>query len=327
MGIKKQIQNSIAGWVMGKYSFIGRDNGTTYLHDFNEDRQEFATVIYLNIVELLTEITNDVTLILKRGDVMLFSELNVFFNKYGQEVLNELFTSGFSVIVYDGSYFKLLTTDEFNVNAKGQVTVTNPNFKNSETYVMKSDTYRMSGRSDKAVLSGFLKYLDNVMNASNTTTARLGTLIMASPKQSAGLPTEAKFTDIEKTSAEKDISENYGSLSTQKQILIWRKAMDFSTINLSALDSKTIDKAKFAIEAICDRLKVPSSQVSMIDASSGSNGLSNGGEIREGDLLKYKAFERLLNKTFIRMANDLDLIVDYEIYNKPVAKAEPIKQF
>ena len=92
--------------------------------------------------------------------------------------------------------------------------------------------------------------------------------------------------------------------------------MQFTQINLSALDSKTIEKSKFAIQSICDRLKIPANQVSMIEGST-SNGLSNGGEIREGDLLKYKTFERLLNKTFIRMAKDLDLIVDYTIYNKP----------
>lgn len=97
--------------------------------------------------------------------------------------------------------------------------------------------------------------------------------------------------------------------------------MDFTTVNLSGLDSKTIEKSKFAIQAICDRIKVPSNQVSIIDGSS-SNGLSNGGELREGDLLKYKAFERLLNKTFVKMAKDLDLVIDYKIYNKPIQEAE-----
>ena len=98
--------------------------------------------------------------------------------------------------------------------------------------------------------------------------------------------------------------------------------MQFTIINLAGLDSKTIEKSKFAISAICDRLKIPSNQVSIIDSSSGRNTLSNGGEIREGDLLKYKSFERLLNKTFVKMAKDLDLIIDYTIYNKPVVTTD-----
>ena len=78
---------------------------------------------------------------------------------------------------------------------------------------------------------------------------------------------------------------------------------------------------------IADRLKIPSNQISVIESSTYGNALSNGGEMREGDMLKYKAFERLLNKTFVRMASDLDLKVDYTIYNKPVAAQPAAPQF
>jgi hypothetical protein len=212
-----------------------------------------------------------------------------------------------------------LDKTEYTINAKGEV-VPNYKYKKSTVYVLKSDSFRMHGKSDKMMLAGFLKYLNNVLNASNTTTARLGSLIMASPKQLTGSPTMTTLTKLEKDEAETEISENYGGLRNQKQILIWKQAMDFTTVNLSGLDSKTIEKSKFAIQAICDRIKVPSNQVSIIDGSS-SNGLSNGGELREGDLLKYKAFERLLNKTLVKMAKDLDLVIDYTIYNKPMREA------
>ena len=180
----------------------------------------------------------------------------------------------------------------------------------------------MNGKSDRQFLGGFLTYLDNVMNASNTTTARLGSLIMASPKQASSLPVMATLEKSEKDDIEKEISEEYGGLKKQKQILIWKQSMEFTTINLAGLDRETINKAKFAVTAICDRLKIPANQVALIDATTSSNSLSNGGQYREGDLLKYKTFERLLNKTFVRMATELDLVVDYSIYNKPVAKSE-----
>jgi len=44
--------------------------------------------------------------------------------------------------------------------------------------------------------------------------------------------------------------------------------------------------------------------------------------MRECDIMKYKSFERLLNKTFIKMAKDLDLVIDYTIYNKPEMKTQ-----
>jgi hypothetical protein len=141
-------------------------------------------------------------------------------------------------------------------------------------------------------------------------------MIMASPENPAGVNTIKRIDDPERDAIQKHISENYGSLSSQRQIYIWKEQMKFQMINLSGMDSKTIDKAKFAITVICDRIKVPANQIGVIDASN-TNSLSNGGEMREGDIMKYKSFERLLNKTFVKMAKDLELIIDYDIYNKP----------
>lgn len=318
------IKNSIAKWVLGGYSYIGKPNGKSYLRDFSEVRQEFAQVIFMNIVELLTDIANDVTLVLKKGNSMLFAEFNVFFSDYGQMVLNKLFNKGCAVIAYNSTGFILLEDDEFSTDAKNKVQVNNSRYSNYEIYVMKSDSLVSNGMSDRTFLSGFLKYLDNVLNASNTTTARLGTIIMASPQNVTGSPVMQTITDMEKQQAEDDISKDYGGLKNQRQILIWRQAMNFTTVSLSGLDGKTIEKSKFAIEAICDRLKVPANQVSIIEASSNSNSLSAGGQVREGDLLKYKTFERLLNKTFVKMARDLDLQIDYTIYNKPVTTTTTI---
>lgn len=316
-----KIKNTIAKWVLGDYSFVGKSNGKSYLPDFFETRQEFSQVIFMNIVELLTDIANDVTLILKSGNQMLFADFNVFFNNYGQQVLNKLFNKGFAVVAYNKGGFVLVDDDEYALDSKNKVIPNSSYYSNHEIYVLKSDSFIMNGQSDRLFLTGFLTYLNNVLNASNTTTARLGSLIMATPQNSGASPVLATISDIDKKAKEKEISEEYGSLKSQKQILIWRQAMQFTQINLSALDSKTIEKSKFAIQSICDRLKIPANQVSMIEGST-SNGLSNGGELRECDLLKYKTFERLLNKTFIRMAKDLDLIVDYTIYNKPVAQTQ-----
>lgn len=322
------IKNSIAKWILGGYSYVGRQDGRNYINDFSEVKHEFAQVMFMNIVELLTDIANDATLTLKRGDAMRFAEFNLFFNNYSQECLNRLFNKGYVVIAYDSSGFNLLESDcDYTLGSKNEIKIVNTKFKKAETYVLKSDTFKMNGKSDRAFLNGFLTYLDNVLNASNTTTARLGSLIMASPKQAASLPTMVKFTKTEIDEIETDISKDYGGLKNQKQIQIWKQAMDFTTINLSGIDSKTIEKSKFAISAICDRLKIPANQVSIIESSTGGSSLSNGGELREGDLIKYKSFERLLNKTFVKMALDLDMVIDYSIYNKPVATVQTTTQY
>ena len=70
------------------------------------------------------------------------------------------------------------------------------------------------------------------------------------------------------------------------------------------------------VEVIADALHISCNQLAIIDAQS-SKALANGGEIREGDILKYKTFERLLDRTFVKWAEDMSLKVDYTIYNKP----------
>jgi len=317
-----KIKDSIAKWILRNYANQGREDGKSFFPDFNEIRQPFAQAIFENIIELLTDLTQDTTLVLRKGDSMLFAEFAELFNTDGQLILNRLFNNGFAVISFNDAGFKLLDDDQFTTDGNSYVLPTAKKYKGARVYVLKSDTFRETGMSDKKKLSGFLSYLDNVLNASNTTTARLGAMIMACPMSSAGLNTESKITDLEQYRKEVGIGEDYGALKSQRQVMIWPRQMGFTTINLSGLDAKTIDKAKFAITVICDRIKVPSNQIGVID-SANTNSLSNGGEMREGDLLKYKSFERLLNKTFVKMANDLDLIVDYEIYNKPEMNTQP----
>ena len=103
------VKNTIAKWVLGGYSYVGRPDGKSFLNDFNEVKQEFAQVLFMNVVELLTELANDVTLTLKKGDAMRFAEFKIFFDNYGQETLNVLFNKGFAVIAYNSGGFALLS--------------------------------------------------------------------------------------------------------------------------------------------------------------------------------------------------------------------------
>ena len=48
-----------------------------------------------------------------------------------------------------------------------------------------------------------------------------------------------------------------------------------------------------------------------------SQTLANGTELREGDYNKYQSFERLLNHTFVRLAEEMGMDLTYTIYNKP----------
>ena len=316
------VRNSIGKWILGGFSNLSRIVGKSFFPDFFEDRQNFSSPIFMNIVELLTDLVDDTTLILKSGSPMLFAEFKVFFDFDGQLALNRLFENGFIVIAHNDAGFALMDTNQFTTNAKNEVYITDPKFKGSRVYVLKSNTYKAYQKSDKQFVYGFLTYLENTLNSSNTTTARLGTMIMATPVTPAASNAVVSLDDIDRKKMEDEISQGYGGLKSQKQIHVWGQQMAFTPVSLASLDARTLDKVKMSVEVICDRIKVPANQCAIIDAAN-ANSLSNGGEMRQGDILKYKSYERLLNRTFINMARDLDLVIDYTIYNKPNLQVQP----
>jgi len=297
---------------------ISEHYGQFFSGDWNIGRLPFGRFAFVSISELLTDLANDVTFQYVSGEKDDFYSFNAFFNYNGQFVLNRLLLDGYVVIGKSNMGLEVLAENQFTKRGDGKDLYAEPNdrTKYTECYVIKSATYQTQGMSDFAFCNPFVKYLDNALNASNTTLERLGAFVVASPKSATNLPTPITLTKNQKEDLEKEIQSEYGALSSQKSIMVLPREMDFNIISLAQLDTRTNDRVRVAILAICDKLRVPANQVAIIDATS-SKSLSNGSELREGDFNKYQSFERLLNKTFVRMAQDMGLNVDYSIYNKP----------
>ena len=321
--IDMKITDSIRNW------FSRRSNNVVYMESLGGfgsldflDRLPFADVVFYNICDLLTDIVAAVNFTYKGGDLALFAGFKAFFESWGKFVLNALFKSGYVVIgrKKNDTYFWVMRPDEYTtITTDGGVVRVVPNDENVIVYVMSSQTMRLEGKSDKEMLKPFLVYLDNVLNGSNTVSERMGAMVVMSPAQASGSPIATVLTDKEKDRIEKIIGgreSEYGYLRKQKSMLLLPNAMNIQTINLASLDNRMVEKVKTAIVAICDRIKVPANQVALIDSTS-SKSLSNGSELREGDITKYRNFRRLLNLTFFQMAVDLGLSVDYVIENEP----------
>lgn len=286
---------------------------------------EFGNVVFNNIMEILTDLTNDVEL--KRDskftDAMDFANFKTFFEQDGKDVLNRYFNFGYIVILLPNGEnirsYKILEKEvDYTIltDERGSWKVVPLNYRDDQIYVMKSSLFLNTGLSHKMFVWPYLKYINSLFNASDTITNRLGSVIVCSPKNISSAPTSVILTEEDKKEIEEDLSKNYGALRNQKQIMILPREMNFENLSLTGIDDKLEEKLKLAVEVICDCLKVPSNQVAVIDANS-SKALSNGSEMIAGDIRKYQSFERLLNETFIRMADDLRIHLTYEIYNKP----------
>lgn len=296
-----------------------KDNGCGYVCSWQDGtRYDYARVIFRNIVELLTDLTNDVVWINKSANNMLFASFVSFFDNYGKIVLNRLYRYGFCVVGYkEGRGFFLLCRNEYREINKSDKSVVQAVDPLVSVYVMRSSTYKEDCTSDWDLLQPFLAFLNDVLNASATISRRLGVVVVASPKNLSSAPTQTILRKDDKKEIEEELQKGYGALRNQHQIMVLPREMSFNTISLATLDIKTQDKARLAILAIADRIKVPANQIAIIDANSGKS-LANGSELREGDFNKYQSFERLLNQTFVEMANNIGLDVTYNVYNKPV---------
>lgn len=320
-----KIVDNIRSWWANRRNNIVTDLSLSGFGGLGCDRMNFANAIFYNICDLLTDISAAVEFRYKRGDLQLFAGFKVFFDTWGKYVLNALFKNGYVVIGYRKSdmWFRVLNRNEYNLNTTNNGVIKADAYdKEMEVYVMSSQTMKLEGKSDRDILLPFLKYLDNVLNGSNTVSERMGAMVIMSPQQASGVPVSTILTEKDKERIEKEIGgkdSKYGYLRNQKSMLLLPNAMNIETINLAGLDNRMTEKVRTAILAICDRIKVPANQVAIIDANS-SKTLANGSELREGDLTKYRNFRRLLNVTFYQMAVDLGLEVDYIIENEPIEK-------
>lgn len=293
---------------------------------------QFGELVFHNIVELLTDLNNDVEFFLvgDRGR-MTFAEFSRFFKSEGETAMWRVYREGFAVVGYklsdekdmDGNDIqrfvtdiRLLDRDEWDERQVNGDTFIRAKDDSWRVYVMKSQTYKMVAKSDWDLCKPAIEFLDNTLNASNTSVKKMGAFVVASPETPSGVPARVTLNPDDKKAMEDEISKGYGLLSRQRQIMLLPQGMRFETISLTGIDNKMLERVKLNVELIADRLKVPASQIAVIDASAGKS-LSNGGEVYEGDRLKYKTYERMLNKTFVALAEAIGLKVTYTIYNKP----------
>ena len=301
------------------------------VHGWGVCNHDFASLIWYNICDLLTDLAEDVKIEDARGAQPLsdegakFAAFRAFFYAWGKTILQRLFDEGYVVIAYQegASRFWQMEPKEYTVKTEGDITVIEPHDPTLNVYVMKSSTYVSRNRSDKSICKGFLDFLDDVLNGSATVSKRLGAVVIASPKNLTSSPTAVVLSEEQKEKLEKDMREDYGALSKQSNLMLLPREMSWQVINLAGLDLKMAEKVKTAILAIVDRIKIPANQVAIIDAQS-SKQLANGGEIREGDKLKYKTFRRLMERTFVDMATYYGLKISYAIDGEPIGESAEV---
>lgn len=315
-------------WDNIKSVFARRDNHTlqVFANGYGQPlvltAHKFGETIFLNAAQLLTDLYSEVvwSAVVETPKYKAWLD---FVNRNGQRIMLQLLrVKGYAVIGYDMrmnadstmeyAFYELPET-KYHVMTKGNREYVECYDPQQMYYVIKSPTYEQTGASDHWHCRGYIAMLDAVFNGATTTAERLGAYVVMSPKQDA---IGGVLVEGEKEEIEKELQHDYGMLSRQKQIMVMPRPMDSAVVSLAAVDARLETKARLAILAITDRLKVPANQIGIIDSTS-SKSLANGTELREGDLSKYRSFRRLLNSTFYDMAVELGMQVNYTLENEP----------
>ena len=279
---------------------------------------DFAKVVFENVCDILVDLVADTTLELKSGNQKTFQAFNKFFNRDGKRAMVDIFKYGYIVIGYQKGNFNLLNSDDYYKTTNGkrlEFKHRDPSWK-GEIIIFEGEHHRIYDMSHLEKLKPFFELLNNVLNASNTVTKKLGVSIFATPRTVSGMNTVNKLFPPQIEELEKSTEKNYGALDTQKIIHFLSDDLRIEVINLAGQNLGLDEKMKVAVLAIADKIKVPANQIGLIDANT-SKAFANGSEMLAGDFQKYQSFERLLTSTFIELAKMLQIDVTYTIYNKP----------
>lgn len=282
----------------------------------------YRNVLFFQFVKLIGNLFYDTTLSYSNSSKAFRRDFDAFltwFDKYAFYTYNYLCFNGFCVIAkisdVSGMYFKTLKTNEYVINdydgkVKPQISGV------TDWYTITSDTFDCFGNSDYSFLFTYLRLAEKYLNNSDLAIDGNGHILFVAP-QAENQHTNTVLTPEQREKWVREMTEE-GKFKDAFVHPYWsNRPIDVRDVDLTNFDTANFDKLIKVMLIVCGHFDLPPSQVPLLQSeASRSGGLSNGGEILAGDLLKYKAFERVLQK-FVLCANHFGLEVDYTIANNP----------
>lgn len=316
MKIRDKIRNSILN-LIGEIS-PNRVKRQAHSINFQIGNFKFAEVIFENITEILIDLQSDTSLIFQGGNDISFDIINLFFKKEGKKFLYYTYRYGRVFLIFEDNVLTIADPIDIQKETRGDYDYYfSKKDKAKRVIVFDSEHYQMYGKSHFDKLFPFFDLLNNILNASNTITKRLGVAVFATPVTPGSSSFTGNLTPEQKKKIEQELENTYGALESQNILHILTEDLKFNQINLAGQNINLTERSKIAILTIADKIKVPANQISLIDASA-SKAFANGSEILAGDFQKYQSFERLLVSTIYPLAEILGCSITYDIYNKPL---------
>lgn len=203
---------------------------------FTLTTEHYAPAVVSSIIDLLLGGLRGATWALNHGRTQTFANFKVFYKTQIEAIIYRLYCDGVVYVVADEGGLRL-TYDEKAADA-----------------VIRSADLLAYNRSTQSLLRPILDYLDNILNAANTSIRKLGTLVLLSPAHDEN---GNGLTPEEARSAETAMAENYGVLDNQNIIKILSHEYKIEKIDVGGSNLSLDSRLQSAVKIICSKLRVP----------------------------------------------------------------------
>lgn len=236
-----------------------------------------------------------------------------------REIFFDLYSKGYFVLLHnsDSTDIEYLPAKYTQVRADGSVYVEGGKMsEGTRAYLFYEKNYKVDGRTMEQVCKTTLDYIDNILNTASTGNARLGNLTILTPS-STPMGSEV-LRDGEKKEIEKLISESYGGLDSQSNLMLFPNSLSTTTISFDFGKLQLFEQLKMEVMQLCDHFNIPY-DILPISGQSTFNNQDN------AYTMLYVTAER-----WVMMIQDafksLGVEFEFELKGKPNTEAQKLEQ-
>lgn len=252
----------------------------------------FAKAVYTSIIDKITNPLRGTMWTLQQGESGKYSKFEYFFKTNSAVFVNKLLADGAAYLGW-GELGLLTFTDSAH-----------------SEYGIKTTDYVCRGQSTEKIIMPLLDYLDDIINASQTSIKRLGRLVLMTPESDVYGP---KMTKAELEDEEKKFEKNYGFLEDQKIVKILNYPYKIQDINVSGSGLNLDSRQQMAVKIVCDKLGVP---YELVAASIVGNPNQTGVYQKEAMIRLYQTVH-YYDDLFKQLAHQMGLVVEWDTPDAP----------
>lgn len=236
-----------------------------------------------------------------------------------REIFFDLYSKGYFVLLYNNTTndIEFLPAKYTQVRADGSVYVEGGKLsEGTRAYLFYEKDYKGSGVTMAETCRTSLEYVDNILNTAVTGNARLGNVTILTPTTNA-MGSEV-LKDNEKKEIERLISESYGGLDNQSNLMLFPNSLSTTTISFDFGKLQLLPQLEMVVKILCGYFNVPYDILPL----SGQSTFNNQDTAYSMLYVTAERWVMMIQDAF----KSLGVEFEFELKGKPNTEAQKIEQ-